>query len=46
MILASFILQLFMLTIKINVEDIKPPVLGLKKEAVLMGAAGDKSSLT
>lgn len=45
MILASFI-QLFMLTIKMNVEDIKPPVLGLKKETVLMGAAGDKSSLT
>lgn len=37
MILASFILQLFMLTIKTNVEDIKPSVLGLKKETVLMG---------
>lgn len=37
MILASFILQLFMLTIKMNVEDITPPVLGLKKETVLVG---------
>lgn len=36
MILASFILQLFMLTIKMNVEDIKPPVVCLKKVTVLI----------